>query len=120
MSDATTFDPGEGIGNLERLPRHIAASFTLEQRRALTRALQNQNSAPHVVNIRLSVPLLFKRYYMSIFVGAERRSAARRHAERVVNPLKTTGNMVFVIIAAIALYSAGVVGLMLLSSVVGL
>jgi hypothetical protein len=46
----------------------------------------------HPVDIRLSLPLIFARYYITIVAGKERRSAARRASERRKHPLNTSGN----------------------------
>ena len=48
----------------------------------------------HPVNIRLSLPLLFGRYYVTIVAGRERRSHQRRIDERRKHPLVTAGNLV--------------------------
>ncbi len=48
----------------------------------------------HPVNIRLSIPLLFGRYYMTIVAGKERRSGERLASERKKHPLMKLGNLV--------------------------
>lgn len=55
--------------------------------------------AGHAVNIRLTVPLLFRSYYVTIVAGPERRSRERRVGERRKHPLVTIGN-VFVYLLA--------------------
>ena len=63
----------------------------------------------HSVNIRLTIPLLFRTYYVTIVFGPERRSTERRASERQKHPLFTLGNV-------IAYFFAGTVcGLTLLS-----
>ncbi len=49
----------------------------------------------HPVNLRLSIPLLFKRYYVTIVAGEERRRHERLSAERRKHPLVTRGNLAF-------------------------
>jgi hypothetical protein len=49
----------------------------------------------HPVNIRVSIPLIFGRYYLTIVAGKERRSDQRRAAEKSKHPLNTTGNVIF-------------------------
>ena len=49
----------------------------------------------HPINIRLSIPLLIKRYYVTIVVGEERRTPERLSAERRKHPLVSRGNLVF-------------------------
>ena len=48
----------------------------------------------HPVNIRLSIPLLFGRYYVTIVAGKERRSGERLASEREKHPLMKLGNLV--------------------------
>ncbi len=47
----------------------------------------------HPVNIRLSIPLLFGRYYVTIVAGKERRSGERMASERKKHPLMKLGNL---------------------------
>ena len=55
----------------------------------------------HPINLRLSVPLLFKRYYVTIVAGEERRSPERRAEERQKHPIKTIGNLTVLLVAGI-------------------
>ena len=50
--------------------------------------------ARHPVNLRLSIPLLFGRYYVTVVAGKERRHPERRADERRKHPLTTFGNLV--------------------------
>jgi hypothetical protein len=77
-------------------------------------------SKDHTVNIRLSIPLLPDRFYVTLVMGRERRSPQRRAAERQKHPLKTTGNVAFLFVAGttvgFALFTlVQVVGLSVLS-----
>lgn len=47
----------------------------------------------HPVNIRVSVPLGFGRYYVTIVAGRERRSRERLVTERRKHPLLSFGNL---------------------------
>ena len=49
----------------------------------------------HAINIRLSIPRFFTRYYVTIVAGKERRSRERRVQERQKHPLTGFGNLVF-------------------------
>jgi len=53
----------------------------------------------HPINIRLSIPLLIKRYYVTIVVGEERRTPERLSVERRKHPLVSRGNLVFFTLA---------------------
>ena len=58
--------------------------------------LDAQNwASDHPVNIRLSIPLVFRRFYVTIVAGTERRDRERLEAERVRHPLCKLGNIVF-------------------------
>jgi hypothetical protein len=92
----------------DRIPPHILASFTAEQRNAIAMAAGEQPRRDHTVNIRMSVPLLVGRYYLTIMGGRERRNALRRRSERSHNPLRTVGNMMFVMLCAVGFYLAAV------------
>ncbi len=52
-------------------------------------------SSDHPINVRISIPLPFGRYYLTIVGGKERRSPTRREEERRKHPLVTTGNILF-------------------------
>ncbi len=47
----------------------------------------------HPVNLRLSIPLPFGRYYVTLVAGTERRGAERLASERRKHPLLTFGNV---------------------------
>ncbi len=51
----------------------------------------------HLANIRLSIPLLFNCYYVTIVTGKERRSRERRAIERTKHPLVKFGNVVVIV-----------------------
>ncbi len=53
----------------------------------------------HPINIRLSIPLLIKRYYVTIIAGEERRTPERLSVERRKHPLVSRGNLVFFTLA---------------------
>jgi len=50
-------------------------------------------TAGHPINLRMSVPFGFGRFYLTIVAGRERRSASRRRAERRLHPIATLGNI---------------------------
>ncbi|MGF1610110.1 MAG: hypothetical protein ACFCUQ_11985 [Kiloniellales bacterium] len=78
------------------LPSHIRNSFTAEQNAALAEAARRCKWGTHQTDIRLSLPLFGKRYYLVLLAGEERRSKARRIAERSQHPFTKTGNLLFV------------------------
>ena len=54
--------------------------------------------ASHPINIRVSIPLIFGRWYFTIIGGPERRDRTRRAKERRKHPLFTLGNVIFMFI----------------------
>ena len=61
-------------------------------------AAQPRWGSDHPVNIRLTIPLLFRSYYIAIVAGSERRSRERRIEERKKHPLFVLGNIVFLFV----------------------
>lgn len=80
---------------LANVPPQVRDSFTQEQRTALVDAARRCGWGRHQTDIRLSIPLLFRRYYLVLLAGEERRSAARRSEDRDVHPVMTGGNLLF-------------------------
>ena len=98
MADMTLDQPtpNRRIGRLiENLPSELRDSFSEAQREALSEALSTGTWRRQSVDIRLSLPLFFDRYFMTIVAGRERRPGLRRKAERVFHPLGTVGNTLF-------------------------
>lgn len=62
-------------------------------------AAQPRWGSDHPVNIRLTIPLLFRTYYVTIVAGSERRSRERRISERKKHPLFVLGNIVVLFLA---------------------
>lgn len=97
-----------------RLPAEIVDSFTAEQRAALWQASHSPTWRRYPVNIRLSLKLPGKRYFLTIVAGPEQRSASRWQRERKLHPLRTVGNIVFLLAVAALFYVAAVTALFLL------
>ena len=74
----------------------VRESFTAEQRAALAEAARRCNWGSHATDIRFSIPLFSKRYYMVLLAGEERRNPERRKTERARHPVATGGNLLFV------------------------
>lgn len=81
---------------LANLPAHVRDSLTAEQRAALVEAARHCKWGQHPTDIRLSIPLFSKRYYLVLLAGEERRNRARVTAERANHPFATSGNVLFV------------------------
>lgn len=80
---------------LRRLPQNVRSSLTREQEAALREAAAGRSGEPHPIDIRLSVPTPWGRYYFALFGGREKRSAARRASDRRMRPLATPANVLF-------------------------
>ncbi len=83
MPDAASSAPGQVISAhpafdrmMARLPFSMRSSFTVEQMTALALA-SVPIDAPHLLDYRVSVPVLKRRYYVSLLIGRERRSMSR-------------------------------------------
>ena len=73
----------------------ILESLTAEQQEGIRDAVKRDTWDKHTVNVRLSLPLPFGRYYVTPVAGPDRRSAARRGKDRARHPLDTAGNLLF-------------------------
>lgn len=62
---------------------------------AVTQAGIDSWCSSHAINVRLTIPLPFVRFYLTIVGGPERREPNRRKAERRMHPLATKWNIVF-------------------------
>lgn len=102
---------------LDRLPPHILGGLSVEQRTAIAAASGDWKASAHRVNLRLSLPLLPKRWYFTVLGGPERRTAARRKIERTRNPVRTASNMAFIVVTAMTFYAAAAAVLLFSSSV---
>ena len=110
MSDATSAGPSGGIGL--RPPPHVRGG----QSHAKDQCAARVAGGPPV-NLRICVPLPFKPLYLTILAGSERRHTERLRHERHGTPLRTAGNLAFVIATGLAFYSVAAMALLLYSSV---
>ena len=82
---------------LENLPPSLREGFSSEQRAALREAADRCNWGGHATDIRLSIPLISKRYYLVLLAGEERRNRDRLRREREERPVATLGNVAFLV-----------------------
>ena len=59
------------------------------------RAFGARYRGAHMVDLRVSLPIPFRRMYMVLLIGGEKRSRNRRSYDRRSQPLVTAGNIVF-------------------------
>ncbi len=70
----------------------VARSFTEAQLRELERVLAAPASRRVPIDIRITVPIFWRRYFITFLAGPERRSTARLKEERVKHKLWTFAN----------------------------
>ena len=78
---------------VRRLSADVGGDFQRAPDAAARAIPGGETWARHPVNLRLSIPLLFGRYYLTVVAGKERRHPERRENERRKHPLLTFGNL---------------------------
>jgi len=111
---ASTDDDGAALA---RLAPDVLAGLTAEQKDAIAQAY-GVGWKRHPVNIRLSMPWVGGRFFLTLVGGSERRAPRRRTAERQHHPLKTAGNLFFAVGLGTVFYMGAVVVLALQSSII--
>jgi hypothetical protein len=95
-------------GLLHNLPEDARGLFSEDHLTALSAACGKLKWSRHPIDMRLSIPTLFSRYYLVLVGGEERRGVERRADEKLRHPFRTFGNFLF-LGAAIALGIYGVI-----------
>lgn len=72
----------------------------------------------HPINLRLSVPFLHTRFYLTIVAGRERRPEDRRQQERSAHPVVTFGNALFAIGVSTLITLMGLAALIATSAII--
>lgn len=100
---------------LSRLPPDVHESLSEEQLAALREAIGAARPwRRHPIDIRIAFPLGGRRAFLTLIGGSDRRGDERTRQDRKAHPLRTTGNMIFLGLAVVALYAiAGVVALLI-------
>jgi hypothetical protein len=93
---------------LANMPEDVFNSLTELQLAAIERALDSGRWQAHPLDIRLSLPFFWRRCYLVLLAGPERRSAERRRSERIERPLRTIGNMAVFAVFLLLLIPAAV------------
>ncbi len=106
---------------LAKLPSDVRQTLGPDQIAALRRAANDVSWSSHPVNIRLTIPTIFNRYYLVILGGSERRDKERITAERRRHPLPTLSNILFLLgFGGLAVYFSSVLIAMFASLVLPL
>ena len=103
---------------LANLPEAVIDSFTPEQKAALWNAAKPISWRKHPINIRMTFPFFGGRYFVTIVGGFERRSIDRIDRDRSMHPLRTAGNVLFMLGVGGAFYLAAVVGIFVFSNLI--
>lgn len=120
MPDSTTSKQIPSNSFFNRLPAQVGRALSQEQRTAIAAAAIPRNrQSGQPLNIRLSVPIMRRRFYFAISGGRERRNRDRLAVERREYPLGTTGNIMFIVIGAVAFYFLTHGGFLIYSSLLG-
>jgi len=103
----------------DQIPADVRETLTDQQRDALVGVLHKAGwRRDHAVNIRLSLPLVFMRIFITIVAGAERRDVSRLATDRDGHPLRTAGNALFVVSTAVIIYAIALAGVLAYSSII--
>ncbi len=95
---------------LEALQPEIRESLSEAQRTGLQEAFASATWRRKAVDIRVSLPFLTSRYFLTVIGGREKRGFGRRRAERIFHPLGTVGNVLFLgAICAVVIVMIGAV-----------
>ena len=72
----------------------------------------------HSVDLRVSVPIPYRPFYLTLIDDPEKRSTERRGLERMKHPLLKAGNVVFIIGSTLVLLGTVIVATLLFTSIV--
>lgn len=89
-----------------RIPAKTAATLTDTQLVALKQALSNRVGKGQAVDIRVSIPIFKWRFYLVFLLGREKRSKERLAKERLLHPIFTIANTIFLTILSLLLITA--------------
>ncbi len=118
MSVAAVDSGGEADRFFDSMPQDVTATFSERQRAAVHAVLEQRAWRKPRVNIRLGVPLLPRRYFLTLVAGVERRGAARRRRERALHPVRTLANILFMGATLALIYAVVTAAFLVQSSIV--
>ena len=118
LAPETVAEAAQANWLFERLPEWVMDTLSNEQKEAIHEAVENPSWKRPPVNIRLTVPFLKSKFYVTVVGGEENRNAERRAHERHKNPLRTVAIVFFFIGLGTLFYMLAVFFLALQSAVV--
>ncbi len=108
---------------VSRVPAHIKDTLDEEQLTALADIAAAMRAAwanRHRVDIRMSIPLFFSRYYLTVLSGPDGRNGRRNGEDGVNGPLRRLANVMFIGLVAAGFYTVAGLALLIYSSVLSL
>ncbi len=97
-----------------RLPDWVIDTLSNDQKEAIHQAATDPSWTSPPINIRFSVPLFTRRYFLTLVGGEEKRSLDRRSRERNRYPMRTAANIFFFIGLAAIGYIVALAGFAIL------
>ena len=97
LAPETVAEAAQANWLFERLPESVMDTLSNKQKEAIHEAVENPSWKRPPVNIRLTVPFLKSKFYVTVVGGEEKRNAERRAHERYKYPLRTVANVFFFI-----------------------
>ena len=97
------------------MPEEVVSSFTELQLKAIEHALGDGRWDDQPVDVRLSIPVLWRQFYLVLLAGPERRSAERRNSESVRKPGRIVADMILLVLFLMLLVPGAVGSIHLLS-----
>jgi len=95
---------------MRAIPPEVRDGLSAEQAAAIREAARRNRWDRHPVDVRISLPTPFGRYYLTLVGGRERRNEARLAHDRAQHPFATLGNIAF-FAGATVLFGFGLLGL---------
>ncbi len=81
---------------MQRISPGIRASFSPAQMSAIEEAIRGGRiKKEHPIHVRLSLPLLFARYYLVVLIGRDRRLGTQRAEAKRKHTLSVSGVLLF-------------------------
>jgi hypothetical protein len=108
----------QGSWLFDRLPQWVVDTLTADQKEAIHRAIEDPAWKRPPVNIRFTVPVIHKRFYVTVVSGPEQRSAERRGRDRHKYPLRTLANVFFFLGVAAIFYVVALLALAFMSAII--
>ncbi len=93
---------------LDSVPSDVAQSFTETQLAAIENAIEDRSRRHPPIDIRLSVPFIWRRFFFVFLAGPERRSPERLSRERVKHAFWTLANLCTVVFVMLFLIPAAI------------